>query len=120
MPEKYVLGVLSFIYDNIKSSIVFKDDITHEIYNLNNNIRINAKLRVDTDAKYEEIREGCVQIQKINNRYVEIHNIDYIIEYNKHKYIVPQEVLDEHLCISISELDDWLIESQLAIFYDLC
>jgi len=111
LPDAYIEGVFASIYDKLISEVIIQDDMGHTPYQLSTSIRIGIPAREQhLDTKYDVDFSKFIRIKKPDCSYVQENLVDYIFKYNGKKYIVPFEVLDQSDCISIADLNRWMMK----------
>lgn len=109
--DAHQLGLLRTIYDDILSNISkISDDIDNKnLINLSSRIRLNRIQRyvilnpdyiIDSDKGIIEIHKSKFQDDAI----------DYIIQYEDNRYIIPDEILSEKGIIKITDMKEWILE----------
>lgn len=115
--DEYSIGILRKYYDELKEFIDknsnLKDDITinhKELLTISKGIRLQRIVRYTiNDAQYIE-RNTYIYIEehKEVKQGMDKYGIDYIINYKKLKYRIPEEALQESK-ITIKNLEKWKI-----------
>lgn len=106
----HFIGALREFYDELLLYINednFKDDINRPLKSISNSTRIKFGTRWKMEDTTFYVKNNKIKINSIYNYKDKKEFTDYFLEFNKEKYIIPEEVLDKNNSIKLNKLADW-------------
>lgn len=113
--DKYSKGIASYLYSNILAGIgVFTDEFGNKLADVSSVLKLAPYMREIYFNHIYHNSAGYYTFEK--PAHTPNYPIDFYIEINKKKYIVPSEALDEIFSISQSEIiSTWEVTGKLPL-----
>lgn len=113
--DKYSKGIVSYLYSNILAGIdVFTDEFGNKLTDVSSVLKLTPYVREIYFNHMYNNNAGYYTFEK--PAYTPNYPIDFYVEINKKKYIIPSEALDENFSISQSEIiSAWEVTGKLPL-----
>lgn len=107
--NEYTMSILRSYFDDILEEIhIFNDDFGNGLGSIGNGRRLKRKIR-NRIVNATSIKNDTINIIRYQTTKEQqpFSSADYIFDYNKKKYLIPDEILSSTSSIQLSDIKSW-------------